>query len=305
MAGGVPRERPLVVFLPRYGYLREMPVFRRNVVCADILRQEEVAEVRIARDATPEDLEMFHLRYYVAALQTGRPHDLASSGLPWHPELFQAVTSKVGSFLDAIDRAATQGNSGTLDEGGHRARPGSGIALSPVNVLGIGVQYARRYQRRIMVLDLDLHFGSGIAAGLSDDPDLFLFDYHGYADEYTEPDTQHLFRNLTSQPDGATYLRLLRDDLPKVLDNFIPGFCLYLAGMNVFGGEPNPRLRLTVEEIAEREELVFSELGRRRIPVAYAHGGGDASEKTVARLHVLTARAAAKAGKLYRTRGSR
>jgi len=56
--------------------------------------------------------------------------------------------------------------------------------------------------------------------------------------------------------------------------------------------ESNAHLKLSFDDIERREDLVFRELSTRAIPVAYAHGGGYASDETVARLHLLTARAA-------------
>jgi acetoin utilization deacetylase AcuC-like enzyme len=150
------------------------------------------------------------------------------------------------------------------------------------------------------VLDLDLHFGNGTAAGFPNDPDLFLFDYHGHAQDFFEPDTPHLFRNLASEPEGATYLARLKEELPAALDKFKPDFCLYQAGMDVFSGSSNPHLRLGVRDIEEREDFVFTVLAERGIPVAYAHGGGYASEETNARLHIITARAASRLFRSYR-----
>jgi acetoin utilization deacetylase AcuC-like enzyme len=294
MTGIIQTETSLVVFLPRFGYLSEVSVFKRNILCSELLQEESIAEVRSGRDAVADELKLFHTNSYVEALQTGIPQDLASSGFTWDPRLYQVVVSKAGSLLDAIDHALTWGVSGVLGGGGHHAHPGYGGALSPVNDIGIGVHYVRRHRKKILVLDLDLHFGNGTTAGFPAEQDVFLFDYHGHASEYFEPKTPHLFRNLSSQPTGDNYLKLLREELPQVLDDFYPEFCLYLAGMDVFGGTPNAHLRLSVEGIIERENYVFSELAQRGIPTVYAHGGGYASEETVVRLHSITARAAAK-----------
>jgi acetoin utilization deacetylase AcuC-like enzyme len=264
-----------------------------------LLRDEHIAEVVSGRCATHEELQLFHVPAYLEALQTGKPNDLASSGFTWFPEMYDVSRSRVGCILDAVDTAVAAGISGALDGGGHHARPYSGGALSSINCVGVGVHYARRFCRRVIVLDLDLHFGNGTTAGFPDDLELFLFDYHGHASDFFHPTTPHLFRNLAAEPEGGTYLSRLREDLPQVLDAFEPELCLYVGGMDVFAGTPNAHLRLSTDDIRAREGFVFSQMAERKIPVVYTLGGGYAANETVARHHLLTACAAADALRLY------
>ena len=180
-----------------------------------------------------------------------------------------------------------------LGGGGHHAYPDHGGALSPVNDMAIGVHHLRRRGiRRVLVLDLDAHFGNGTAASFPNDPDLFLFDFHGYASDFWHPDTPHLFKSFRDEPDARLYLQTLRKELPRVLGEFRPEACLYAAGMDVFSGTPNPPLRLRVPDIEKREAFVFEALSSRQVPVAYVHAGGYASLETLAALHLITARAA-------------
>jgi acetoin utilization deacetylase AcuC-like enzyme len=183
-----------------------------------------------------------------------------------------------------------------LGGGGHHAYPDHGGAPSPVNDMAIGVHHLRRRGiRRVLVLDLDAHFGNGTAASFPNDPDLFLFDFHGHASDFWHPDTLHLFKNFRDEPDARLYLQALQKELPNVLGEFRPEACLYAAGMDVFSGTPNPPLRLRVPDIEKREAFVFEALSSRPVPVAYVHAGGYASLETLAALHLITARAAHRA----------
>ena len=180
-----------------------------------------------------------------------------------------------------------------LGGGGHHAYPDHGGALSPVNDIAIGVHYLRRRGvRRVLVLDLDAHFGNGTAVCLPNDPELFLFDFHGHASDFWNPDTAHLFKNFHNEPDARLYLQTLRKELPRVLAEFKPEFCIYAAGMDVFSGTPNPPLRLRTPDIEKRESFVFETLSNALVPVAYVHAGGYASLETMTGLHLITAREA-------------
>lgn len=284
---------PLSLFVPDFGPLADQEIYRRHLVVGERAEAEGLATLRHRQNAGIEELLLVHTPEYVEALQSGCPLALASTGLTWFPGSLDVALSVLGAFLGALDTALVEGVAGMLGGGGHHAYPEHGGALSPVNEIAIGVHYLRRRGlNRVLVLDLDAHFGNGTVASFQSDPELFLLDYHGRASDFWHPDTPHCFRDFRLEPDGQQYLRSLRKELPRVLDDFQPEVCLYLAGMDVFSGTSNPPLRLRIAEIEKRESLVFNELSRRKVPVAYVHAGGYASLATLVMLHLITARAA-------------
>jgi acetoin utilization deacetylase AcuC-like enzyme len=286
----------LRLFVPNYGPLAGRDVYRRHIIAGERAEAEGIATLTASQNARVEDLLLAHTPAYVEALRSGQPADLASTGGEWFLGSIDVWLSVLGAFLDAIDSALTDGVAGMLGGGGHHAYPDHGGALSPVNDMAIGVHHLRRRGiRRVLLLDLDAHFGNGTAASCPNDPDLFLFDFHGHASDFWHPDTPHLFRNFRDEPDARLYLQALQKDLPGVLGEFRPEACLYAAGMDVFSGTPNPPLRLRVPDIEKREAFVFGALSSRHVPVAYVHAGGYASLETLTALHLITARAAHRA----------
>jgi acetoin utilization deacetylase AcuC-like enzyme len=258
----------LPLFVPNYGPLADRDVYRRHIVAGERAEAEGIATPIPSQNAKVEDLLLAHTTEYVQALRSGQPADLASTGGEWFSGSIDVSLSVLGAFLDAIDSALTQGVAGMLGGGGHHAYPDHGGALSPVNDMAIGVHHLRlRGIRRVLVLDLDAHFGNGTTACFPDDPDLFLFDFHGHAADFWHPDTPHLFKNFRNEPDARLYLQALRKELPNVLGEFRPEACLYAAGMDVFSGTPNPPLRLRVPDIEKREAFVFETLSSRQVPV--------------------------------------
>ena len=284
---------PLRLYSPDFAMLAGQDVYRRHTVVGMRAAAEGIATIIHSEKALVEYLHDVHTSEYVDALRTGQPSDLASTGGNWFPGSLDIALSVLGALFGAIDASLSDGAAGMLGGGGHHAYPDCGGALSPVNDLAIGVHYLRRQGvRRLMVLDLDAHFGNGTAATFHNDPDLFLFDFHGHASNFQRPSTPHLFRNFHEELDGTLYLRTLQRELPRVLAEFQPEACLYAAGMDVFSGTPNPPLRLRFSEIERRETFVFETLSGRGVPVAYVHAGGYCSIETLADLHILTARAA-------------
>ena len=283
------------LFVPNYGVFSEIDVHRRHIVVGARAEADGLALVECAPSANVKDLSTVHTPEYVEAFRTGEPADLASTGGVWFPGFLEISLSVLGNYLGAMDAAIAEGIAGVAAGGGHHAFPDHGGALCPVNDVAIGIHHLRgKGIRKILVLDLDAHFGNGTAACIPNDPDVFLFDFHGHASNFWNPDTPHLFKNFHHEPDASLYLRTLRRELPRVLDEFQPDFCVYGAGMDVFSGTPNPPLRLKFPDIEKRDAFAFESLSSRGIPLVYVHSGGYASHETVVSLHLITARAAHK-----------
>ena len=216
----------LRLFVPNYGPLADRDVYRRHIVAGERAEAEGVATLIPSQNAKVEDLLLAHTPEYVQALRSGQPADLAATGGEWFPGSIDVSLSVLGAFLGAIDSALTDGVAGMLGGGGHHAYPDHGGALSPVNDVAIGVHHLRRRGiRRVLVLDLDAHFGNGTTASFPNDPDLFLFDFHGHASDFWRPDTPHLFKSFRDEPDARLYLQALRKELPNVLGEFRPEVC--------------------------------------------------------------------------------
>ena len=80
------------------------------------------------------------------------------------------------------------------------------------------------------------------------------------------------FRKETSDLDVALadgtgdddYLELLRSHLDEVLNRHQPDFVFYLAGADPFEGDRLGRLKLTIDGLRTRDEIVLDACRRRR-----------------------------------------
>ncbi|HPD57534.1 MAG TPA: hypothetical protein PKW17_09875 [Smithellaceae bacterium] len=285
----------MLFYIPEYRPLADIPMIKRRFILAEKIKSEKIGTVVTGRSATDEDVLSFHTPEYVDALRTGYPDEIASSGLHWSETLYEDAKKNTGSLLNAIDESLSKGVSGALGLGGHHALPEHGGALSVLNCIGIGVMYAKKRVQRVLMLDLDMHFSNGTTIGLADAENVFLFDYYGQAYNFNRPNIPHLFRDLSGEPYGASYLNMLRNELPRTIDQFQPNLCIYLSGMDVYRGSANARLLLTEKDIQDREEFVFNQFAERKIPIAYTYGGGYYTEETAANLYYLAAKAASDA----------
>jgi acetoin utilization deacetylase AcuC-like enzyme len=90
------------------------------------------------------------------------------------------------------------------------------------------------------------------------------------------------------------YLGRLEQHLDEVMNRHQPDFVFYLAGADPYEGDRLGRLKLTIEGLRTRDEMVFSSCQRRGLPVAVSMSGGYATDvDAIITIHANTIRTAA------------
>jgi acetoin utilization deacetylase AcuC-like enzyme len=97
---------------------------------------------------------------------------------------------------------------------------------------------------------------------------------HG-ADNYPlKKETSDLDIALKSYTDDHTYLQILRQTLPKLLEEQKPDFIFYQSGVDVLATDKLGKLALTRQGCRTRDTIVLELCATKQIPVAVAMGGG-------------------------------
>jgi acetoin utilization deacetylase AcuC-like enzyme len=244
---------------------------------------------------TEADLEAVHDPVYVRAIRSGDdPRLVETTGFAWDAGLWTSVGASNGGAVAAALAALRSGtHAGSLSCGLHHARCDSGHGFCTFNGLALAARAAiDDGARRILVLDLDAHFGGGTARIVADWPEVTHLDVAVSAfDGYAPADRQTV--RLVSCPED--YLPTIASLLEGATGSW--DLVLYNAGMDPHEGSAIGGLRgVTTEMLAERERVVFAWARRRGVPVAFVLAGGYAgarlSRESLAGLHRLTISAA-------------
>lgn len=186
----------------------------------------------------------------------------------------------VGGTILAARLALQHGVAINLGGGFHHAAAdwGSGFCVYADAPLAAKVLHDEGLVRRVLVVDLDAHQGNGTAA---------LFRNWSWAkilDLYQED----LFPARKEPEDfpipapagmsGSEYLEAVRVFLPEALTVARPDLVIYNAGSDPFAGDPLAGLRLTRQELAERDLLVVSMVREQGVPLAMVLSGGYSAE---------------------------
>ncbi|MBI1323479.1 hypothetical protein GC170_09880 [bacterium] len=259
---------------------------RKSAEIVKSLEVRPIAGVEIVepRSLTVNELVRVHDPRYVEAVRTGLPRELASSsGFPWDPGVWEAVTaSNGGAVAAALEALNTGAAAGSLSSGLHHAHRESGGGFCTFNGLVLAAFAARDAgAERVLILDFDAHYGDGTADLIDDEDEFFMVDV---SSKWPMP--------------GADYLDRCRRALDEIADSEGPyDLVIYNAGM-----DPHEDCRLggirgvDRNDLESRERLVFGHCSERNWPVAFVLAGGYANElltmDRLVDLHRLTISAA-------------
>lgn len=274
------------------------PIAKYRLVYKELRSRAILGENLIEPEPASEaDLLLVHDRRYVEDLIHARATQrTVSSELPISKEIVQAILLATGGTIRACEEALKRGCSVNLSGGFHHAFPDHAEGFCYVNDMAVGVRRLQKQRQgiRVAVIDCDLHQGNGTAFIFKDDENVYTFSIH-QRDLYPLKEDSNWDIHLKNGVGDEEYLGHLERAVPSILEKFKPGFVLYQAGADPYEGDQLGDLRLTLEGLRRRDELVFGECKRRGVPVAAVLGGGYAldTNDTVA-IHVNTCFAAVK-----------
>ena len=201
-------------------------------------------------------------------------------GFPWSPEMVERSRRSVGATIAAARVALDEGACANLAGGTHHAFADRGEGFCVFNDVAVAARVLQRdhHANRIAVVDLDVHQGNGTAAIFNGDDSVFTFSMHG---EKNFPFKKEVSDVDVALPDGTgdeEYLAALRRHLDDVLNRHQPDFVFYLAGADPFEGDRLGRLKMTIDGLRTRDEIVLGTLSKAGLPVAISMSGGYATD---------------------------
>ncbi len=255
------------------------------------------ADLRTPEPAKVEDVLRVHTESYWTKIAEGAfaPDEERLLELPFSPELREASLLCAGGTTLAGQLAISQGRSVHLGGGFHHAFADHGEGFCLLNDIAIAAATLLEEQEvdRILVADLDVHHGNGTASIFAEQPRVFTFSMHHQWNYPAVKPPGDLDVGLDDGVGDEEYMRLLREHLPRILQEHEPQLILYLAGADPYEADQLGGLALSIEGLRERDEFVLSTAGEAEIAVAVTLAGGYAirPSDTVA-IHCVTVEAA-------------
>jgi acetoin utilization deacetylase AcuC-like enzyme len=151
----------------------------------------------------------------------------------------------------------------------------------------------RGLAHKILIVDLDVHQGNGTAALMQNESRVFTFSMHGATNYPFHKEISDLDIGLNDGTVGETYLSILAETLPRLIEEEKPDFIFYLAGVDILDTDKLGRLSVSLADCKQRDRFVFSLCKQHKIPVVVALGGGYSPDiKDIVEAHCNTFRLA-------------
>lgn len=216
-------------------------------------------------------------------------------GFPLSEVLIEREVIIADGSIKASEFAITHGIAMNIAGGTHHAYTNRGEAFCLLNDQAISARYlqTKGLAKNILIVDLDVHQGNGTAEIFKNDPSVFTFSMHGKNNYPFKKEQSDLDIALDNDTNDATYLNILKNTLPKLIEEQKPDFIYYLCGVDVIATDKLGKLGMSVLGCKARDRFVLEHCKTNKIPVMCSMGGGYSPDiKTIVDAHANTFRLA-------------
>lgn len=275
------------------------PMVKYDLLPQQLLYEGTCSHENFFEPTIPNDkyiLAVHDPEYYYDLLNIKISHkDARKIGFPLSEDLIERERIIADGTMKGCDFALTHGVAMNIAGGTHHAYSDRGEAFCMLNDQAIGARYlqGKGLAKRILIVDLDVHQGNGTAEIFKNDSSVFTFSMHGASNYPFKKEISDLDIALKKGTGDETYLAILKQHLPKLLDKVKPQFVFYLCGVDVLASDKLGTLGMTIKGCKARDRYVLETCKIQNIPVQCSMGGGYSPNiKTIIDAHANTFRVA-------------
>ena len=243
------------------------------------------------------DILAVHDKNYVEALknQTLSYREARSIGLPLSKKLVEREFLITSGTIKAAEYALQHGIAMNIAGGTHHAYSNQGEGFCMFNDQAVAAKWLQKENlaKQILIVDLDVHQGNGTAEIFQDDPSVFTFSMHGKNNYPFKKEKSDLDIELENNTGDEEYLKILKETLPRLIEEQNPDFIFYLSGVDILATDKLGKLGCTQAGCKERDRFVLQTCHELKIPVEVSMGGGYSPHiKNIVEAHANTFRQA-------------
>lgn len=275
------------------------PMLKYELIPGQLLHEGTITADNLfsPKPCNEETVLLTHKKEYLDKLlqQTLTPSEQRKIGFPQSPELTQRELIITQGTINCCHYAFKNGVSLNVAGGTHHAFADRGEGFCLLNDHGVAANYLlhHRLAKQILVIDVDVHQGNGTAKIFENEPRVFTFSMHGQHNYPFHKETSDLDIPLADGTDDNTYLQILSQTLPALIDKVKPDFCFYQCGVDILETDKFGKLKVTLEGCKQRDEMVLSLCKKQAIPCVASMGGGYSPDiRNIVAAHCNTFRTA-------------
>jgi len=275
------------------------PMLKYELIPAQLLHEGTCSEINFFSPSFCQDEVILYTHeksyYNKLVLQKLSLSEQRKIGFLQSPELVQRELTITQGTIDIALNAFKTGVALNIAGGTHHSFSARGEGFCLLNDIAVASNYLLKNGlcNKILVIDLDVHQGNGTAKIMETEPRVFTFSIHGANNYPFHKEKSDLDIGLKDGANNDTYLSILYEILPPLLDTVKPDIAFFLAGVDILGTDKFGRLNVSMEGCKQRDSFVLTTLKNWNIPVAVTLGGGYSPDiKTIVEAHCNTFRLA-------------
>ena len=202
--------------------------------------------------------------------------EIREIGFPLSQELVDRELQIAQGTVSGVNYSLKNGISMNIAGGTHHAFYDRGEAFCMLNDQAIAANYIIQEGlfKKILIIDLDVHQGNGTASLFNSNPNVYTLSFHGKKNYPFRKEKSDLDVEFDDNTNDNEYLKVLKETIPKVIDQFQPEFIFYLSGVDVLQNDKLGRLALTLNGCKERDKFILQTCKDNSIPLQVSMGGG-------------------------------
>ena len=206
------------------------------------------------------------------------PREQRKTGFPHSEQLIQREITIMNGTLQAARYALKYGVGMNIAGGTHHAFTDRGEGFCLLNDIAISANEMIHSGEvnQVLVVDLDVHQGNGTAEICRDNERVYTFSMHGDKNYPMHKEVSDWDVALPDGTDNNHYLKILREALPRLMDEVEPDFVFFQTGVDVLHNDKLGRLGMTINGCKERDQIVLKACHENGLPVCMSMGGGYA-----------------------------
>lgn len=273
-----------VAWTPEYAHPlpegHRFPMEKYDSIPETLLREGTIAPTQLFCPSPVDDdiVTQIHSKKYLDRLRSVSlsKKEERRTGFPLSEALVYRERIIVQGTIDCCVFALENGIAMNVAGGTHHAYAAHGEGFCLLNDIAVSSVYMLQTKRvsKVLIVDLDVHQGNGSARLLQGNDAIFTFSMHGRNNYPMHKERSDLDIPLEDGTNDSTYLHILRESLPQLIDKIKPDLVHYQSGVDVLDSDKLGRLSLTPEGCKDRDEYVLSTLHKLGIPVVCTMGGG-------------------------------
>lgn len=274
--------------MQKYNLLPEQLMYEGTIQQENLFTPKSIQPETVLLTHTKEWLKKLDEKNLTAA-------EIRKTGFPLTQELVDREKVIMQGTVDAAIYALEFGIAMNIAGGTHHAftNKGEGFCLMNDNAIAANYLLHQKLVNKVLIVDLDVHQGNGTAEIFENEERVFTFSMHGKKNYPFHKEKSDLDIELEDGTDDTTYMKILSETLPKLLDEIQPDFIFFQSGVDVIGSDKLGKLNLSIAGCKERDRLVIRLAHLNQIPLVASMGGGYSEKiKDIVEAHANTYRLA-------------